>query len=467
MGQKNFTTCKKFKRGEVAERHLRHAMRIETQRDLPKNPDGSPMISLFGDTEKFNKQLSTKPAQKHCKTSYYEVMGYAGAEEQIESIRKGLQEKYNREVLAVLHNDEAQPHTHFIIPWAGDDGKSLRLKISDFFDDSKKVSKVLGQEQTEKGQGRRSMSQREYYSAIKDNKMNEKIEELEKEREEKIERKNTIETPVTDKHEEKKFTLPVVPSILPAISPIAPPVKSVKSAAELIEEGKTRGMLPIVASVIAVGAGVAKELLKIMQEIKAEELFKNNSDFVYEAKSPEGEHTRPRDWRQMALNQNSSEAEIQKWAKWIEKKRNEGCEVYPVKVTIDWGTGVTPVSELQVTNLKKNLAELRGRWWYVAELGDRRVRPKNMKPMDKNSSEEELQGWIKWREDKKKNGWKVKMVESRNKPPQVEKTTTARQIKNAFDKTTAQMLSGKKAEPGKMQQPAQPAWLIQNSEVKR
>jgi hypothetical protein len=463
MKRKSFTTTLIYKRDEWLKsggeglsgaRHLSHVLREKTQRALEKNADGSPLIEVIGDPDIIRNQVKAK--QKNQQGYYYEVMSYAHEKKDLEEIKKYLAEKYNRPVLAVSHMDEIltgnkdkagdkTPHTHFILPHRDDSGRGMRIRQSDFFKDRKAVAAILGQEYTTPGNGRKSISIGEYRALEKEGRLEEKIEELEKEQAEKIQRKNGISPSAEEsaidtnkpalvepapnvadtqptkeaeagiQHEEKKFTVPIVPSILPAISPIAaPPVKSVKSAAELIEEGKARGV--VIAAISA--AGAVKKLIESVTPILP-------------VSAP------------------------------IEQPVTDKPSVT--------ANAVTPVSaeaqadlQAKAENLKKNLTELGGRWVYEAELDGKRV-SLNKKPMDKNSSLEELQGWIAWRDKKRAEGWKGKMVEFRKKTQ--EKATnkfglTNEQIQKQKEATAR--LFGKKRKD-KNKQPQQPSWLVTNS----
>lgn len=60
-----------------------------------------------------------------------------------------------RPVTAVLHDDESTPHTHFLVPWKDELGRSARVSIGGFRKMNHAAAKILGRTVTKEGQGKR------------------------------------------------------------------------------------------------------------------------------------------------------------------------------------------------------------------------------------------------------------------------------------------------------------------------
>jgi histidinol phosphatase-like PHP family hydrolase len=177
-----------------------------------------------------------------------------------------------------------------------------------------------------------------------------------------------------------------------AITPVkvpVPPTKEAKSAAEYLGEGKARGGV-IAGAVLAVGivkwtGFIKRELEKIGHGyFYISAIEKNNRDRWTLAEK-----------NKHVLNANSSEADIEKWARFATEKEKEGCKITVINCHADG----TPL-----LIKKKPKTEAKNEFGITAEM----------------------QGKI--------NGYRKKIF-------------------------------GKKPQDKKTQQPAQPAWLVQNSET--
>jgi|GEM_PF-2597025 len=162
---KAFITQKTFAKGDEGDKHLSHVLREKTQRELPRNADGSPMISIYGNADIFKNALNVKELEgkkgRKTKNAYYELMAYSKTPEDTQKVIDYLSKRYGRQPLAVMHDDESNRHVHFMVPWT-QDSKALRLAKKDIYADYSAVASLLNQTMTRQGEGRRMLPMKEY-----------------------------------------------------------------------------------------------------------------------------------------------------------------------------------------------------------------------------------------------------------------------------------------------------------------
>ncbi len=133
--------------GAGGRKHLLHVYREKTQIENPKPP------KFYGDKEFFDRLIDrniTPPLKRNAKRDYFEFVIYAQTEREIQQVRKLIAERLKideRRVLAVLHEDEGTPHTHFLIAWRDPDTrKSLRMSAGDIDYIRREGARIIGRE---------------------------------------------------------------------------------------------------------------------------------------------------------------------------------------------------------------------------------------------------------------------------------------------------------------------------------
>ena len=131
--------------GAGGRKHLLHVYREKTEIENPKPP------KFYGDKEYFDKLVDrnlTPPLKRNAKRDYFEFMMYAQTDKQIEEVRNLIAARLKidkRRILAVYHEDEGTPHTHFLIAWRDPETrKSLRMTAGDIDYIRREGARIIG-----------------------------------------------------------------------------------------------------------------------------------------------------------------------------------------------------------------------------------------------------------------------------------------------------------------------------------
>ena len=150
MVKNAYITSKGFG-GAGGRKHLLHVYREKTEIENPKPP------KFYGDKEYFDRLVDrniTPPLKRNARRDYFEFMMYAQTDEQIEQVRNLIAERLKidkRRVLAVYHEDEGTPHTHFLIAWRDPETRrSLRMTAGDIDYIRREGAKIIGRELVKK-----------------------------------------------------------------------------------------------------------------------------------------------------------------------------------------------------------------------------------------------------------------------------------------------------------------------------
>lgn len=155
-GGKSFITSKKYAEDMAGQKHFDHVLGLlPHQENIPVGG-----IEVFGDINIMKNQKKIRARAGGC--NFLEIMTYAASDEEIKAVTQYLSDTLGRDIVAVRHNYESAVHTHFLIPWRDINGRALRLTKGELFGIQPGVAKVLGQNQTKKGQGRKMLSLKEY-----------------------------------------------------------------------------------------------------------------------------------------------------------------------------------------------------------------------------------------------------------------------------------------------------------------
>ena len=144
--------------------HLDHVLRVPGRFDSNKIPQ--PKFEVIGDIHAITEQ--PEPLRKRTaknKTSYnyfHEFQSYAGTPEEIRESIEYLRMKTGHDVVAVLHLDESLPHTHFLVPWIGQDKRSLRMAKGDLMAIRNNLIRIAGRSVAAPGQGRHLIGTKRY-----------------------------------------------------------------------------------------------------------------------------------------------------------------------------------------------------------------------------------------------------------------------------------------------------------------
>jgi len=150
MAERAYVEGKIFTRNAEGGDHLDHVFRLKTQRELSGD------ISVHGGDLSVILEQPAPLRRRKEGNYYYEVVGYAeGAE--MEKIRLWLEKETGHRCVAVTHRDESKPHTHFLIPWTGQDRRALRLSKGSFWKINQFVAGAVGRQLTPRGQGRQKL----------------------------------------------------------------------------------------------------------------------------------------------------------------------------------------------------------------------------------------------------------------------------------------------------------------------
>lgn len=138
-------------------RHLKHVLRLQTQR---KELEGN-RVQIIGDDpirllEEGFGPLRTGKAGRPVTKPLKEWVVSGVSVEQAERVKEYLEERFDRKVYGVLHDDETVEHAHFLMTGL-EEGKSkaIRLGKGDLEQVYRDISKLLDQELTPYGQGRK------------------------------------------------------------------------------------------------------------------------------------------------------------------------------------------------------------------------------------------------------------------------------------------------------------------------